>query len=99
VRDDVGEHHGSRGRRGQRYSAAAARRSAFRVTLLTGSSAVQRRACSKATKSAFTGLHFNVETEAFEFYSQTKMAGDPTWVQVTELSRKGLLRTGFDKEG
>ncbi|MDO3140326.1 DUF262 domain-containing protein [Mycobacteroides abscessus] len=38
---------------------------------------------------AFTGLHFNVETELFEFYAPTKMAGDPTWVNVTELFRKG----------
>ena len=40
-------------------------------------------------KSAFTGLHFNVETESFEFYAPTKMAGDPTWVNVTELFRRG----------
>ena len=30
---------------------------------------------------AFTGLHFNVETESFEFYAPTKMEGDPTWVE------------------
>lgn len=40
-------------------------------------------------KAAFTGLHFNVETESFEFYAPTKMAGDPTWVSVTELFHKG----------
>ncbi|MDM3902966.1 DUF262 domain-containing protein [Mycobacteroides abscessus] len=40
-------------------------------------------------KTAFTGLHFNVETESFEFYAPTKMAGDPTWVNVTDLFRKG----------
>ncbi len=40
-------------------------------------------------KTAFTGLHFNVETESFEFYASTKMAGDPTWVNVTELFSKG----------
>ncbi|MCV7195930.1 GmrSD restriction endonuclease domain-containing protein [Mycobacterium angelicum] len=39
--------------------------------------------------SAFTGLHFNVETESFEFYAPTKMAGDPVWVSVTELFRNG----------
>ncbi|MBF9315828.1 MULTISPECIES: GmrSD restriction endonuclease domain-containing protein [Mycobacteroides] len=39
--------------------------------------------------SAFTGMHFNVETQSFEFYAPTKMAGDPTWVNVTELFRKG----------
>jgi len=40
-------------------------------------------------KSAFTGLYFNVEAESFEFYAPTKMAGDPTWVNVTELFHKG----------
>lgn len=40
-------------------------------------------------KSAFTGLYFNVESETFEFYAPMKMAGDPTWVNVTELFRKG----------
>ncbi|BBZ79498.1 hypothetical protein MANY_48350 [Mycolicibacterium anyangense] len=40
-------------------------------------------------KNAFSGLHFNVETESFEFYAPTKMAGDPTWVNVTELFSKG----------
>lgn len=40
-------------------------------------------------EGAFTGLYFNVETESFEFYAPTKMAGDPTWVNVTELFRKG----------
>ncbi|MGB5112346.1 MAG: DUF262 domain-containing protein [Mycobacterium sp.] len=40
-------------------------------------------------KSSFTGMHFNVETESFEFYLPTKMAGDSTWVSVTELFSKG----------
>jgi hypothetical protein len=40
-------------------------------------------------KSSFTGLHFNVETESFEFYAPNKMAGDSTWVNVTELFSKG----------
>lgn len=40
-------------------------------------------------KTAFTGLHFNVDTEVFEFYLPTKMKGDPTWVSVTELFSKG----------
>lgn len=39
--------------------------------------------------SAFTNLYFNVDREVFEFYAPTKMAGDPTWVNVTELFRKG----------
>lgn len=40
-------------------------------------------------KSAFTGLYFNVDREVFEFHAPTKMAGDPTWVNVTELFHKG----------
>ncbi|MEZ0382115.1 DUF262 domain-containing protein [Mycobacterium sp. pW045] len=39
--------------------------------------------------NAFTGLHFNVATETFEFYAPMKMADDPTWVNVTELFRRG----------
>lgn len=41
--------------------------------------------------SAFTGLHFNVETEAFEFFMKLKMQGDPTWVSVTEVMQKGVV--------
>lgn len=43
-------------------------------------------------KSAFTGLYFNVKSESFEFYAPTKMAGDPTWVNVTELFSTGLRK-------
>lgn len=39
--------------------------------------------------NAFTGLHFNVATETFEFYAPMKMADDPTWVNVTELFHRG----------
>ncbi|NMN97827.1 GmrSD restriction endonuclease domain-containing protein [Antrihabitans stalactiti] len=39
--------------------------------------------------NAFTGLYFNVERQIFEFYAPTKMTGDPTWVNVTELFKKG----------
>lgn len=37
----------------------------------------------------FTGLHFNVVNEAFEFYAPTKMKDDPTWIDVTELMTTG----------
>jgi hypothetical protein len=40
-------------------------------------------------ESAFTGLYFNVDREVFEFYAPTKMAGDPTWINVTDLFKKG----------
>jgi hypothetical protein len=41
-------------------------------------------------KQAFTGLYFNVETEAFEFYAPTKMRDDPRWISVTEIMKDGV---------
>ncbi len=39
---------------------------------------------------AFTGLHFNLETETFAFYQPLKMQDDqPLWIDVTELMKKG----------
>lgn len=34
---------------------------------------------------AFTGLHFHVENQVFEFYAPTKMRDDPRWVDVSDL--------------
>jgi hypothetical protein len=39
---------------------------------------------------AFTGLHFHVDTETFEFYAPTRMAGDLTWIDVTLYMQQGL---------
>jgi hypothetical protein len=38
---------------------------------------------------AFTGLHFHLEQEVFEFYQPVKMREDPLWIDVTELWRDG----------
>ncbi len=38
---------------------------------------------------AFTGLHFNLDDETFEFYAPLKMKDNPLWVDVTELMQKG----------
>jgi hypothetical protein len=38
---------------------------------------------------AFTGLYFNLATEAFEFYQPTKMSGDPLWIDVSKLMKGG----------
>ncbi|HEX3045276.1 MAG TPA: DUF262 domain-containing protein [Bacillota bacterium] len=38
----------------------------------------------------FTGLYFNLEDESFEFYIPLKMKGNPLWVSVTELMKKGV---------
>lgn len=39
---------------------------------------------------AFTGLYFNLDEETFEFYTPSKMKGNPLWVNVTELMRTGV---------
>jgi hypothetical protein len=39
--------------------------------------------------SAFTGLHFHLEDEVFEFYRPTKMKDNPLWIDVTELMQIG----------
>lgn len=38
---------------------------------------------------AFTGLRFHLEEEKFAFYQPQKMKGDPLWIDVTELMKKG----------
>lgn len=39
---------------------------------------------------AFTGLHFHLEEEIFEFYAPLKMKENPLWVNVTELMQQGV---------
>ncbi len=39
---------------------------------------------------AFTGLHFHLDDESFEFYSPLKMKDDPLWINVTELMQQGV---------
>jgi hypothetical protein len=43
---------------------------------------------------AFTGLRFHLETEVFNFYQPTKMDGDPLWIDVSELMKKGNAGLG-----
>ena len=37
----------------------------------------------------FTGLHFNLDEEAFEFYAPLKMKDNPLWIDVTDLMKIG----------
>lgn len=39
---------------------------------------------------AFTGLHFNLADEVFEFFAPLKMKDNPLWIDVTELMIKGV---------
>ncbi|MFH1737713.1 MAG: DUF262 domain-containing protein [bacterium] len=43
---------------------------------------------------AFTGLYFHLDSEIFEFYQPMKMKNDPTWIDVTELMKKGAAGLG-----
>ncbi|OQB25728.1 MAG: hypothetical protein BWY10_02434 [Chloroflexi bacterium ADurb.Bin180] len=45
--------------------------------------------------ATFTGLWFHVDTETFEFYQPQKMSGDPHWIDVTALLKKGFA--GLDE--
>ena len=40
-------------------------------------------------EQAFTGLHFHLDDEAFEFYAPMKMKDNPLWVNVSELMEIG----------
>lgn len=44
----------------------------------------------EGNQQSFTGLHFNLEEENFEFYAPLKMRDNPVWVDVTELMQKGV---------
>ena len=41
-------------------------------------------------KDAFSGLFFNLEDEAFEFYAPLKMKGQAKWIDVTAVMQQGL---------
>ncbi|MES2209276.1 MAG: DUF262 domain-containing protein [Chloroflexota bacterium] len=43
--------------------------------------------------SAFTGLHFDIEDEVFEFYAPAKMKGNPRWISVTQLMTEGVAES------
>ncbi|UTA55189.1 DUF262 domain-containing protein [Lysobacter soli] len=38
---------------------------------------------------AFTGLHFNLDSQAFEFFQASKMKDNPLWVDVSQLMKGG----------
>ena len=38
--------------------------------------------------ATFTGLHFHLEDEVFEFYQPVKMKSDPLWINVSSLYKK-----------
>lgn len=61
-----------------------------RITSLYGITRGRPPAFFQGDEKAFSGLRFNVEDEAFEFYAPAKMRDDPRWVDVTSLFTRGL---------
>lgn len=61
-----------------------------RMTSLFGVLRGHAPAFFQGDSKAFTDLHFDLRTEAFEFYGPVKMKDDPLWVNVTELFKTGL---------
>lgn len=70
-----------------------------RITSLYGVIRGHAPAFFEGDTSAFTGLHFNVEDEKFEFYAPAKMRGDDRWVDVTSLFGPSGLDPYFAKFG
>ncbi|GGX06624.1 hypothetical protein GCM10010297_30230 [Streptomyces malachitofuscus] len=61
-----------------------------RVTTLYGVTRGRPPRFFEGKADTLTGLHFNLNTEAFEFYAPAKMKGQPVWVDVTALFQGGL---------
>lgn len=60
-----------------------------RLTTLYGIVRGKPPAFFEGNDRAFTGLYFNVESQAFEFYAPNRMSGDDRWVSVSELFASG----------
>ena len=60
-----------------------------RVTSLYGIIRGKQPQFFDGDSKAFTDLHFNLESEEFEFYSPSKMRNNPLWVGVTDLFAAG----------
>ncbi len=60
-----------------------------RVTSLYGVVRGKPPAFFDGNAKAFTGLHFNLVSETFEFFQPLKMSGDPLWIDVSALMKSG----------
>ena len=61
-----------------------------RMTSLYGIVRGKPPAFFEGNESIFTGLYFNIDTEAFEFYGPVRMRDNPRWISITELIKKGI---------
>lgn len=60
-----------------------------RMTSLYGVVRGKAPAFFYGNEQAFTGLHFHLENELFEFYQPIKMKDDPLWINVSDLIKNG----------
>ncbi|MER8472749.1 DUF262 domain-containing protein [Mesorhizobium sp. M1328] len=65
-----------------------------RITSLYGVARGKPPAFFDGNARAFTGLHFHLATETFEFYQPLKMSGDPLWIDVSDLMKSGNAGIG-----
>lgn len=61
-----------------------------RITSLYGIIRGRAPAFFEGDAAAFTGLHFHLDDETFEFYAPAKMRDNPLWIDVTSLFTGGL---------
>jgi len=61
-----------------------------RVTTLYGVMRGQAPKFFEGNASAFTGLHFHLDEETFEFYAPAKMKDNSAWVNVTTLMQQDV---------
>ena len=61
-----------------------------RITTLYGIVRGTAPAFFDGNANTFTGLHFHLLNESFEFYQPTRMRDDPMWIDVTELIQHGI---------
>lgn len=60
-----------------------------RITSLYGIMRGKSPQFFEGNAQAFTGLHFNLQDETFEFYAPLKMKDNPFWIDVTQLMQNG----------
>ena len=56
----------------------------------------------EGNSKAFTGLHFHLDEEAFEFYAPAKMKDNPRWINITDMMKSGpavFMQKVFKIEG
>ena len=61
-----------------------------RMTTLYGIVRGRAPAFFDGRADTFTGLHFNLDEEVFEFYGPVRMQDNPAWIDVTKLMQEGI---------